>query len=108
MEDRLYSAGNIAGSALRHGLSTRDTALTAESGRIWDAPLRGVYARNIVYKDVRGWESFEPWLTRTEQISIDLIWYIASTIPPAWYANDQCELEWLLEKLDRRRTRVGS
>ncbi len=32
-----------------------------------DAPLRGVYARNAVYRDVAGWESFEPWLARIER-----------------------------------------
>jgi len=33
-----------------------------------DAPLRGVFARNQVYARVRGWESFEPWLNRVEEI----------------------------------------
>ena len=27
-----------------------------------DAPLRGVYFRNDVYREITGWESFEPWL----------------------------------------------
>ena len=27
-----------------------------------DAPLRGVYYRNDVYREITGWESFEPWL----------------------------------------------
>ena len=31
-----------------------------------DSALRGVYARNFVYQEVRGWESFEPWLARVE------------------------------------------
>ncbi|HEU4414182.1 MAG TPA: HipA family kinase, partial [Candidatus Angelobacter sp.] len=32
-----------------------------------DSALRGVYARNFVYQEVRGWESFEPWLGRVEK-----------------------------------------
>ena len=32
--------------------------------RFEDAPLRGVYYRNEVYREITGWESFEPWLTR--------------------------------------------
>ena len=32
--------------------------------RFEDAPLRGVFYRNDVYQEIRGWESFEPWLTR--------------------------------------------
>ena len=34
--------------------------------RFEDAPLRGVYYRNDVYREIGGWESFEPWLTRLE------------------------------------------
>jgi hypothetical protein len=34
--------------------------------RFEDAPLRGVYYRNDVYREITGWESFEPWLTRLE------------------------------------------
>ena len=33
-----------------------------------DSPLRGVYARNSVYQHVTGWESFEPVLSRAEQM----------------------------------------
>ena len=36
----------------------------AAEWRFEDAPLRGVYARNAVYREVTGWESFEPWLSR--------------------------------------------
>ena len=43
------------------------------SGRFPDYPLRGVYARNEVYGGVRGWESFEPWLSRVEQMD-ESIW----------------------------------
>jgi hypothetical protein len=39
-----------------------------------DYPLRGVYARNEVYESVRGWESFEPWLSRVERMDEDVIW----------------------------------
>ena len=30
--------------------------------RFEDSPLRGVYYRNDVYREITGWESFEPWL----------------------------------------------
>ena len=39
--------------------------------RFDDAPLRGVFYRNTVYRDVTGWESFEPWLTRMETMPAD-------------------------------------
>ena len=37
--------------------------------RFEDSPLRGVYFRNDVYREITGWESFEPWLTRMETLA---------------------------------------
>ncbi|MGC2619483.1 MAG: HipA family kinase [Acidobacteriaceae bacterium] len=74
--------------------------------RFIDAPLRGVYARNVVYRDVTGWESFEPWLTRIEEFEAQEAWSIAETIPPEWYGGDLATIEQLIEKLMERRTRV--
>src|SRR5271170_4837140 len=42
--------------------------------RFSDAPLRGVYARNAVYREVTGWKSFEPWLGRIEAMAPEKIW----------------------------------
>jgi hypothetical protein len=39
-----------------------------------DCPLRGVYADNSVYKDVAGWDAFEPALSRAEEMDLDAIW----------------------------------
>ena len=69
-----------------------------------DFPLRGVFAKNCVYENVRGWEDFEPALTRAEQITIDDIWEIASGIPPEWYASDTNGLHRLVETLYHRRS----
>jgi len=74
--------------------------------RFEDAPLRGVYYRNDVYQEVRGWESFEPWLTRLETMPGDTVWAIANQVPPQWYGGDQSEMEALVEKLLRRRHRI--
>lgn len=65
--------------------------------------LRGVYAKNCVYKDVTGWDSFEPALTQAEQINIDAIWQIAADIPEEWYESDHAGLNRLVETLYRRR-----
>jgi hypothetical protein len=74
--------------------------------RFIDAPLRGVYVRNTVYREVAGWESFEPWLTRIELLDAQRVWAIAETLPPEWY-EDQVELlESLVERLMERRGRV--
>jgi len=71
-----------------------------------DSPLRGVYPRNEVYAEVRGWTSFEPWLSRIETIDPKMLWEIAETVPPEWYASRLDELERLIEELIKRRSRV--
>jgi hypothetical protein len=71
-----------------------------------DSPLRGVFGRNAVYLGVAGWESFEPWLSRIEQLDSKVIWEIAETVPPEWYLGDASAIEALAEQLLRRRLRV--
>ncbi len=71
-----------------------------------DAALRGVYLRNEVYAWVRGWESFEPWLSRLEELDTAEIWACAECVPPEWYGADIDALEKLVDALVRRRTRI--
>jgi hypothetical protein len=73
----------------------------------WDFPdsaLRGVYARNCVYKDVTGWESFEPALTKAEEADVVDLWRCAEQIPPEWYEYDHEALKRVVESLDQRRS----
>lgn len=74
--------------------------------RFVDAPLRGVYARNTVYREVTGWDSFEPWLSRIEALEAPRVWEIAETLPPEWYEGKVDVLEALIEELMERRSRV--
>ena len=71
-----------------------------------DPPLRGVFARNLVYAKVTGWESFEPWLTRVEEFEGETLWKIAEHVPPEWYGGDPRVIERLMETLLERRSRV--
>jgi hypothetical protein len=71
-----------------------------------DIPLRGVYARNEVYAAVRGWDSFEPWLTRVERLAEEIVWSVVNEIPPVWYESESEELEKLARTLIARRGRV--
>jgi len=71
-----------------------------------DSALRGVYARNFVYQDVRGWESFEPWLSRVENFEAATIHEIAGTVPPEWAGNDWREMETLAAAIVERRSKV--
>jgi hypothetical protein len=70
-----------------------------------DSAMRGVYARNDVYKHVRGWDDFEPWLSAVEKMSDDAIVDCADGIPPEW-CEDIGELERVLLELFNRRKKV--
>ena len=74
--------------------------------RFEDAPLRGVYYRNAVYREITGWDSFEPWLSRLETLAAGIVWDAANEVPPQWYGGDQNEMEALVEKLLARRSRI--
>lgn len=71
-----------------------------------DSPLRGVYARNAVYRGVTGWDDMEPWLSRIESLAPETIWAIAETVPPEWYDADVNAMEALVEQLIQRRSKV--
>lgn len=72
-----------------------------------DAPLRGLYTRRVVYEHVHGIEDFEPWIERLEsRINEAVLTEVAKTIPPEWYESDSDALQRLLERLERRRTKV--
>jgi hypothetical protein len=71
-----------------------------------DIPLRGVYYRNDVYREIAGWDSFEPWLTRLETMAEETVWAAANEVPPEWYGGDLNEMEALVEKLLARRSRI--
>ena len=71
-----------------------------------DIPLRGVYYRNDVYREIAGWDAFEPWLTRLETMAADTVWAAANEVPPEWYGGDLSEMEALVEKLLARRSRI--
>jgi len=71
-----------------------------------DSPLRGVYAQNEVYADVLGWDSFEPWLSRIEDMGRDVISTAAAEIPLAWYGADSGALDNLVRILVERRTKI--
>jgi hypothetical protein len=80
------------------------------NGPAWDfhdAPLRSLYHSHLAYEQVRGMDDFEPWLTRLEtEINEDVLFEIASDVPPEWYASDSASMQSLLERLNRRRSKV--
>jgi hypothetical protein len=71
-----------------------------------DSPLRGVYARNCVYEQVRGWDSFSPWLERVESFDPEIVEEIAGDIPPEWTGHDWQALGNLVAAIVERRGKV--
>lgn len=72
-----------------------------------DAPLRGLYTRDVVYEGVTGMESFAPWLERLENHMTERTFQeIIEGIPPEWYHDDSDALSRLTERLLHRRCRV--
>ncbi|MEE8202074.1 MAG: HipA family kinase [Candidatus Acidoferrales bacterium] len=71
-----------------------------------DSALRGIYYRHRVYAGVRGWDRFEPWLSRLEALSPAVLDEAAASVPAEWYNADTEAMTRLLEQLDRRRKRI--
>lgn len=71
-----------------------------------DSPLAGLYYRPLVYESVKGLESFQPWLDMVTSFPWPGLDRAFRETPEWWLNGDREELEKLLEKLYRRRTRV--
>ena len=72
-----------------------------------DAPLRGLYARNLVYQGVVGRRSFDKWLDRLERNMTErVIHSLIQEIPPEWYEDDLDAVMRLGAQLFERRRRV--
>jgi len=71
-----------------------------------DSPLQGLYFRPIVYRKVRSWNDFEPWLARIVHFPPTVVDQAYKQVPPQWLAGDEAELDRLLTKLLSRRKRV--
>lgn len=69
-----------------------------------DLPIRGIFARHDVYRDIRGYGDFEPWLYQLEsKIDRSILSQAASEIPHDCYDGDKTALDRLVNTLDHRR-----
>lgn len=71
-----------------------------------DSPLQGLYFRPNVYRNIRSLDNFEPWLERIVHFPEEVVDEALKQIPQDWLADDQANLEIMLEKLMSRRKRV--
>ncbi len=71
-----------------------------------DSPIRSLYPRRLVYESVRGLQSFEPYLSRVENIEASELEECVRDVPPEWCGGDAQQLPQLGERLFERRRRV--
>jgi len=71
-----------------------------------DSPLQGLYHRTLVYRGVRGFDDFQPWLDRIVHFPEHIVDHAWRQIPPAWIEGDEDALDSMLATLLRRRTKV--
>lgn len=68
-----------------------------------DQPVRGIYPRRLVYEKVRSLDSFEPYLSRIENLTATELEECARGIPASWCEPDPAQLARLVENLYGRR-----
>jgi hypothetical protein len=73
-----------------------------------DTPLNGLYFRTSVYEEVTSLDSFQPWLDMVTNFPVEVIDAAWKEIPREWLDEDEDELEKLLERLLKRRPKVGA
>ena len=62
--------------------------------------------RDAVYLGIKGWDSFEPWLSRMEDISPQFIWEASLEVPSEWWGTELEAREKLVGTLIARRWRI--
>lgn len=71
-----------------------------------DSPIRCIYPRRLVYESVRGFQSFEPFLSFVENLEAPQIEACLENIPGEWCGERPEEIHRLAEQLFKRRRRV--
>ena len=71
-----------------------------------DSPIRGLYPRRWVYEKVEGFKSFEPFLTRIENLDCSQIEQCVLQMPEEWCGPDPGQLTQLAESLHKRRRKL--
>ncbi|HVO96760.1 MAG TPA: HipA family kinase [Bryobacteraceae bacterium] len=97
-----------------HSLKMGFVAQMIDNGFVFDGPnwsfgdsaSQGLYFRPMVYRNIRGFADFEPWLSRIVHFPEEVVDRAVKAIPPAWLAGEEEALDVLLARLWKRRTRV--
>jgi hypothetical protein len=103
-----------APSLRSHPLRVGFVALMIDHGYLFNGPhwgfvdtaASGMYFRPVVYRRIRGFQDFQPWLDRICAFPEEVIDDALRQLPPEWVAEDSEALSELLERLFERRRRV--
>ena len=71
-----------------------------------DSAATGMYFRPLVYRSVRGWDAFQPWLDRIVNFPEEVLDDALKQMPPVWLNGDGDHLTALLDRLMVRRKRL--
>ena len=98
-----YAVRGLVASMIDHGYCF--------NGAYWDfpdAPGYGLYYRAEVYRKVRGWSDFEPWLERIQSFPANILDRALHEIPRAWLEPaHHDDLTALFDRLLTRRNKVS-
>lgn len=71
-----------------------------------DSPIRSLYPRRLVYEEVKGLNSFEPYLSAVENLKAEEVLNCVKDIPAEWCGGDPAQLIGLATQLYERRRLV--
>ena len=71
-----------------------------------DSPIRSFYPRRLVYESVLGLKSFEPYISRIENMEASELEACLHEVPREWCGDDPDQISRLAEQLYQRRRRL--
>ena len=95
------SGGRYSATLIDHGFCFNDGEWNFP-----DSPIRSLYPRRLVYESVRGLHSFEPYLSRVENIEASELEQCLREVPREWCGDGPEQISRLAEQLYERRRRV--
>lgn len=95
------SGGRYSATLIDHGFCFNDGEWNFP-----DSPIRSLYPRRLVYESVRGFQSFEPFLSRVENIQAAELEDSLRGVPTEWCGGELQQLSRLVERLYERRRRI--
>jgi hypothetical protein len=101
-----YRSADQEGSAYSAALIDHGFCFNDGDWNFPDSPIRSLYPRRLVYESVRGLQSFEPYLSRVENLEASELEACVRGIPAEWCGDQPEQLLRLVDRLYERRRRV--